>query len=386
VIHGDLKPTNLMLDFDGSSSAERHIWTWGSRSARAILTIGSIDKGRAALVRAGAARRDDRLRDSPGSATTVRPIFSPGASHHLLSGREPYSARARGLGEQEHACRTRPPSTPTRSKVRSASRAGRGSVRYAGDARQRRAERTRPASVRPSAGHGNGSMDHLHRRGASADTEPGLAVLPTRGAVEEASVTATAVGLSDFGRAFGAQRRARRSRSRRGTCPARLQGQKPFFWGPVSASRLANGSRAGARRASWSCSGAPPQVRRRSTAWSARQFAFSPGGRPHGGKTLLAAGDRGRRRGKPRVAARRSFAFAPGEKVPLGPTGKRFFRFSGVRYQTILKILERIGRIAPSCSGSRPAPRFGTYLRGAGCCTEALPNWGAAWRRAEQSP
>jgi len=386
VIHGDLKPTNLMLDFNGSSSLPNvYILDLGLAS----LVRDPVDsrlhrqKGAPRLVRAGAGTpgwmAPEQIRRAAPHYGPPTDLYAIGSIlYHLLSGREPYSGTIDEIleGHKNHPLPdfVPPANAPAETKafVRTlmAKRPWQR-FEYAGDARRawarlapRVATETWHFKFDPQPDAPLEEITSIEEVRAR-DTEP--ATTPLGGgdgtAVEEASVSATAVGLLGL----RPSPLVARNEERADLETVVEDMSDPEFKGHKLILLYGEAGVGKSRLAEWLCE----QVHERALMVPLRaryrripapldgivgavnsHFGLEGADRNLVEKTLLNCWEIGDNddEGKTLVAAAAEWLrpTPPGETVPLGPTGKRFFFDSpAVRYQTMLRILERVGKSRP---------------------------------------
>ena len=389
VIHGDLKPTNLMLDFDGSSSVPSvYILDLGLAS----LVRDPVDhrlnrqKGTPRIVRAGAGTPgwmapEQIRRAAPhyGPATDLYAIGS--ILYHLLSGREPYSGTIEEILEG-HKSKPLPDFVPPANAPPAIKEFVRTLMakrpwqrfEYAGDARRAWARLAPPVATEtwhfkfdPQPDAPDAALEEITsiEEVRARDTEPATTPLAADETVpvEEASVSATAVGL------LGLRPSPLVSRNEeRADLEAIAEDMSdPDFKGQQLVLLYGEAGVGKSRLAEWLCE----QVHERALMVPLRaryrripapldgivgavnaHFGLEGADRNLVEKTLLNCWEitDDDEEGKMFVAAAAEWLrpTPPGETVPLGPTGKRFFFDSpAVRYQTMLKILGHIGRSRP---------------------------------------
>jgi len=386
VIHGDLKPTNLMLDFNGSSSLPSvYILDLGLASlVRETVDVRlNRQKGAPRLVRAGAGTpgwmAPEQIRRAAPHYGPPTDLYAIGSIlYHLLSGREPYSGTIDEILEG-HKNKPLPDFVPPANappEIKAFVRtlmAKRPWQRfeYAGDARRawarlapRVATETWLFKFDPQPDTPDAVLEEITsiEEVRAPDTErfESPSVVDEGTAAEEASCSDTAVGLLGLRPSPLVARNEERADLEsivRDIADPDFKGQKlVLLYGEAGVGK--------SRLAEWLCE----QVHERALMVPLRaryrripapldgivgavnsHFGLEGADRNLVEKTLLncweiADNDDD---GKTFVAAAAEWLrpTPPGDTVPLGPTGKRFFFDSpAVRYQTILRILELIGR------------------------------------------
>jgi len=373
VIHGDLKPTNLMLDFSGPGTVPR---------------VFLLDLGLASLVRDP---RDHRLKGHEGSPPVVRagagtpgwmapeqirratPHYGPPTDlyaigsilYHLLSGREPFTGSVEEILEGH---RNQPlPDFQLPSNVPDGARSFVQTLmakrpwqrfEYAGDA-GRSWERLRPQAsaeswnfrFRPE------TTDAPVEDGAEEDTAP------PSGRVEAVTSSATALGLLGLRPSPLVARHEERAELQ-AIVEESVSGQgRPqrlvLLYGEAGVGK--------SRLAEWLCEdvherAAMVPLRARYRRIPApldgivgavnAHFGLERADRNLVEKTLLNCWEVAKNddEGMTFVAAAAEWLrpSPPGQTVPLGPTGKRFFFDTpDVRRRTVRRILEKIGQRRP---------------------------------------
>jgi serine/threonine protein kinase/tetratricopeptide (TPR) repeat protein len=373
VIHGDLKPTNLMLDFPGPNSTPK---------------VFILDLGLASLVRDPVDHRLDRQGAPPpavraGAGTPgwmapeqirrATPHYGPATDlyaigsilYHLLSGREPFTG---SIDEVIEGHRNKPlpdftlpnnvpPEMGAFVRTLMAKRPWQR-FEYAGDARAVW-ERMRPATATETW-----DFRFQPEPGSVQEITSVEEARPTdSGPMEIATSSATALGLLGLRPSPLVARNEERAELRAIVDEAARsegRGQKlVLLYGEAGVGK--------SRLAEWLCEDAhersvmvPLRARYRKVpapldgivgAVNAH-FGLERADRNLVEKTLLNCWeiDAEDDEGKTFVAAVAEWLrpTPPGQVVPLGPTGKRFFFDSpDVRRKTIMKVLERIGRHRP---------------------------------------
>ena len=385
VIHGDLKPTNLMLDFDGSSSVPNvYILDLGLAS----LVRDPVDhrlqrqKGTPRVVRAGAGTpgwmAPEQIRKAAPHYGAPTDLYALGSIlYHLVSGREPYSGTIEEILEG-HKNKPLPdfiPPSNAPADIKSfvctllAKRPWQR-FEYAGDARRawarlapRVTTETWHFKFDPQPDAPDSALEEITsiEEVRARDTEPLTYPIPIP--VEDTSVSGTAVGLLGLRPSPLVARNEERA-----DLEAIVEDMSdPEFKGQRLVLLYGEAGVGKSRLAEWLCE----QVHERALMVPLRaryrripapldgivgavnsHFGLEGADRNLVEKTLLNCWEIGDHddEGKTFVAAAAEWLrpTPPGETVPLGPTGKRFFFDSpAVRYQTILKILERVGKSRP---------------------------------------